>query len=98
LTTTYAGQTGIDRTVGRVFRKVEHAMLSFKSWVERVVGHSQRQADTLTVKQVFTRLREGAYQGADAMAPLPPSQHEAGDDANPQWGRQTPSQPRMRVA
>jgi hypothetical protein len=58
----YQGDTGLDRTIGRVFRKVEAAFSALARWTRRIVGDTPDQAHGRISEQLFEALREGTLQ------------------------------------
>lgn len=56
----YAGEHLVDRTVGKVFRKVEQAFMSLSQWIKRKVGETEQSANTRRVEDIFKALRSGS--------------------------------------
>ncbi|ADP20175.1 MULTISPECIES: hypothetical protein [Achromobacter] len=56
------GTTGLDRTVGRIFRKIESAFQSLGQWVRRVVGERSSEQNARVSERLFEALRDGTLQ------------------------------------
>jgi len=63
------GADGIDRSIGKIFRKVEKAFISLSDWVRRLVGETEAMKATRTAADVFSRLRDGRMREID-IAPI----------------------------
>ncbi|WP_287145212.1 hypothetical protein [Achromobacter sp.] len=57
-----AGNTGLDRTVGRIFRKVEGAFQALGRWARRIVGERANEQDARVSERLFEALRDGTLQ------------------------------------
>jgi len=53
------GHTGLDRTVGKVFRKVEQAFLGLGTWMRRTFFETKQQKAVSRTHAVFEALRDG---------------------------------------
>lgn len=53
------GTTGLDRTVGRIFRKVEHAFSQLGRWVHRLLGERAAPVHEHVAETVFLALDTG---------------------------------------
>lgn len=56
------GATGLDRTVGRIFRKIESAFQSLGQWFRRVVGERSSDRNARASERLFEALRDGDLQ------------------------------------
>ncbi|WP_216640224.1 hypothetical protein [Achromobacter ruhlandii] len=56
------GATGLDRTVGRIFRKIESAFQSLGQWFRRVVGERSSDQNARVSERLFEALRDGDLQ------------------------------------
>lgn len=69
----FAGDTIIDQSVGKIFRKVEGAMICLGLWAKRVLGLDEKERQAEKVYSVFEQVARGAYAKSaedDEMAKL----------------------------
>ncbi|WP_025140901.1 hypothetical protein [Achromobacter sp. DH1f] len=58
----FEGRTGLDKTVGRLFKKIENAFQALGQWARRVVGEAPRNQSARISERLFEALRDGTLQ------------------------------------
>lgn len=79
----YAGSTGLDRTVGRIFRKIERAFDALGQWVRRVVGETPQRHAARMSERLFEALRDGVLSRRHASRPDNHPEFESVDSGAP---------------
>jgi len=75
----YRGDHLVDRTVGKIFKKVEQAYIGLSKWVKRKVGETQASQDVRRVEEIFEALKTGVL--AQQEQERRPAPEEAAQDA-----------------